>query len=58
MRSFRGAMKRVGRECSSVKTGQEEDTGKCSDSNKGKDNLLRETWLCMVVEDERRGGVN
>lgn len=57
MRSFRGAMERVGRECHSVETGQEEDTKQYTD-NKGKDNLLRGTWLCMMVEDERHDGIN
>lgn len=47
-----------GTECSSFKSGQEEDTGQYSDKNKGKDNLLRETGLCMVVDDERHDGIN
>ena len=57
MRSFRGAMERVDREGSSVKTAQE-DTEQYSDKNKGKDNLLWEAGLCMVVEDERHDGIN
>lgn len=42
----------------SIKTGQEEDTGKYSDESKRKDHLLRRTWLCMVDEDEQHGGIN
>lgn len=58
MRCFRGATESVSRECSGIKSGQEEDTGQYSDRNKGQDNLLRETGLCMMVEDERHDGIN